>query len=102
MSSNRELDKSVLFKLLKYFDEEAKQKITLIAAGGTAMTLLDLKTSTLDIDFTLPSCDKMEFDRIRSLVPHGFKIDMYTDGLFSAISYQMTTLGEASKYKNLG
>ncbi len=78
--SSTELNKQVLFNLLKYFDQEAKQKITLIAVGGTAMTLLDLKVSTMDIDFTLPSNDKAEFDRVRNVVPHGFKIDVYTDG----------------------
>ncbi len=79
MSSN-ELNKQVLFNLLKYFDQEAKQRITLVAVGGTAMTLLDLKVSTMDIDFTLPRNDKAEFDRIRTVVSHGFKIDVYTDG----------------------
>jgi hypothetical protein len=43
MSSNKKLDKSVLFNLLKNFDLKAKQKITLVAVGGTAMTALDLK-----------------------------------------------------------
>ena len=56
------LDKAVLFNLLKNFDEEAKEKITLVAVGGTAMTLLDLKVSTLDIDFTVPRSDKTEFE----------------------------------------
>jgi hypothetical protein len=37
------LNKEVLFNLLKNFDEEAKEKITLVAVGGTAVTLLDLK-----------------------------------------------------------
>lgn len=44
------------------------------------MTLLDLKVSTIDIDFTLPINDKLEFDRIRTVIPHGFRIDVYTDG----------------------
>ncbi len=39
------------------------------------MTLLDLKVSTVDIDFTVPRSDKPEFDRVRNSVPHGFKID---------------------------
>jgi len=53
------LDKAVLFNLLKNFDEEAKEKITLVAVGGSAMTLLDLKVSTLDIDFTVPEVIKL-------------------------------------------
>jgi hypothetical protein len=79
MSSN-ELDKKVLFNLLKNFNDEARQKIILVAVGGTAMTLLDLKTSTMDIDFTISINDKAEFDRVRTVLPHGFKIDVYTDG----------------------
>ena len=74
------LDKEVLFNLLKNFDEEAKEKITLVAVGGTAMSLLDLKVSTLDVDFTVPRSDKPEFDRVRNSIPHGFKIDVYVDG----------------------
>lgn len=54
MSSSKELDKSVLFNLLRNVDEEAKGRIVLVAAGGTAMTLLDIKASTFDIDFTGP------------------------------------------------
>jgi hypothetical protein len=48
-------DKTALFDFLEVLNEDLKQKITLIAAGGTAMTLLDLKPSTIDIDFTIPS-----------------------------------------------
>jgi hypothetical protein len=74
------LDKSKVFNLLKRFDEEATRKIVLVAVGGTAMTLLDLKPSTMGIDFTGPRKDLDEFDRIRNSVPHGFKIDAWPDG----------------------
>jgi len=40
------------------------KKITLVEAGGTAMTLLDLKPSTIDIDFTIPSCNMIEFEKL--------------------------------------
>ncbi len=36
-------------------------KFAILAAGGTVMTLLDLKPSTIDIDFTIPSTDGVEF-----------------------------------------
>ena len=74
------LDKSALFNLLKNFDEETTRKIVLVAVGGTAMTLLDLKASSIDIDFTVPCSDMPEFDRIRNSVPHGYKIDVWPDG----------------------
>jgi len=44
-------DKSTVFGFLQEVDKELKRKITLVAAGGTAMTLLDVKSSTIDIDF---------------------------------------------------
>lgn len=56
------------------------RRITLVAAGGTALTLLDIKPSTIDIDFTGPAADIDDFSRIERLVPHGFKIDKYKDG----------------------
>lgn len=80
------LDKSSLFALLSAVDAELDKKITLVAAGGTAMTLLDLKPSTIDIDFTGPYQDIKEFDRIQKMIPHGFRIDAWTDGMvFSQI-----------------
>lgn len=50
------------------------------------MTLLNLKSSTIDIDFTGPKEDINEFRRIEKMVPHGHKIDTYYDGaVFSQI-----------------
>ena len=83
MPSNKvetKLNKNELFDLLKIFDEEAEKSMRLVAVGGTAMTLLDLKPSTRDIDFTVPSDDKSEFYRIRNTIPHGYKIDVWTNG----------------------
>lgn len=83
------LDKSRLLSLLEAVDAELEggeggnntKKITLVAAGGTAMTLLDLKPSTIDIDFTGPYDDIAEFNRIQNGIPHGFKIDTWSDGM---------------------
>jgi hypothetical protein len=61
-------------------DKEVSRKITLVAVGGTAMTLLDLKPSTIDIDFTVPSGDKLELDKALKSVPHGYKVDVWIDG----------------------
>ena len=36
-------DKSALFEFIEVVSEELTRRITLIAVGGTAMTLLDLK-----------------------------------------------------------
>lgn len=74
------LDKSRLFDFLSILDEELEKKITIVAVGGTAMTLLDLKSSTRDIDFTIPSDHRKEYDKAISSVPHGLKIDVWEDG----------------------
>ncbi len=94
------LDKSTLFNLLKNFDEEATKKIVLVAVGGTAMTLLDLKTSTIDIDFTLPHDDKPEFDRLRTEIPHGFKIDVWPDGSIFCTTLPDDYLNRSINIKN--
>jgi hypothetical protein len=57
-------DKTALFDLLEILNAELDRKIALIAVGGTAMTLLDLKASTIDIDFTIPSSDSIEFKKV--------------------------------------
>jgi hypothetical protein len=75
-----ELDKSVLLDLLGEFEKQLGRKIILVAAGGTAMTLLNLKSSTIDIDFTGPEKDIDEFNHIQKLVSHGYKIDTWPDG----------------------
>jgi hypothetical protein len=73
-------DKTALSDFLSVLDEDLTKKITLVAAGGTAMTLLDLKPSTLDIDFTIPSCDIVEFELALKNNPPGYKVDRWTDG----------------------
>ncbi|MBN1244757.1 hypothetical protein JXA31_04100 [Candidatus Bathyarchaeota archaeon] len=73
-------DKSALLEFLEVLNDDLTRKITLVAAGGTAMTLLDLKPSTIDIDFTIPSSDLPEFERALKNNPPGFKVDRWADG----------------------
>jgi hypothetical protein len=100
MQSGKRLDKSELFNLLKIFDEEASKHVCLVAVGGTAMTLLDLKLSTKDIDFTVPEKDKAEFDRIRSVIPHGYQIDVWTNGTIFCLTLLDDYLSRSSGIKN--
>ncbi len=80
------LDRSQLMEFLKELEKELERDITLVAAGGTAMTLLDLKATTKDIDFTAPKEDAQEFREKEKLVSHGLTIQCYEDGLvFSQI-----------------
>jgi hypothetical protein len=57
------IKKSDLIKWLKGIDKKLEKKITLVAVGGTAMTLLNLKPSTIDIDFCISSKDVNEFKK---------------------------------------
>ena len=74
-------DKSTLLGFLEEVDKELKRSITLVAAGGTAMTLLGVKPSTIDIDFTIPDKDYDEFESALNIIPHGFRVDHWKDGM---------------------
>jgi hypothetical protein len=92
-------DKSVLLDFLEVLNEDLTRKITLVAAGGTAMTLLDLKPSTIDIDFTIPSSDLPEFERALKNNPPGFKVDRWTDGTVFSQSLPDDYLDKSIKIK---
>jgi hypothetical protein len=74
------LDSSELIGFLEEIEKELSRDITLIAVGGTALTLLDVKPSTRDVDFTIPSDDYGEFQSALKSTPHGFKVDCWKDG----------------------
>jgi len=74
------LEKGPLLEFLEVLDNEMSREITVVAVGGTAMTLLDLKPSTRDIDFTAPEKDFNEFERALKSVSHGFEIQGWPDG----------------------
>jgi hypothetical protein len=76
-----QIEKSGLMGLLEAIDMELARPIRIVAVGGTAMTLLGLKPSTIDIDFDLPSEDAKEFRSALNKVPHGFRIDIFSGGL---------------------
>lgn len=49
------LNKQKLLDVLALWNRFLKRKVHLIACGGTAMTLLDVKPSTKDVDFMVPN-----------------------------------------------
>lgn len=53
------LNKHTLLDLLGQWNSFLRRKIHLIACGGTALTLLDIKLSTKDVDFIVP--DESEY-----------------------------------------
>jgi len=78
-----------LIDLLRSIDPYISRKVYLIAIGGTALTLLELKPSTLDIDFNLPREEdsqkirklfrELDFERINRnkwISPNGLIIDL--------------------------
>lgn len=76
-----QLDSSTLIEFLKEVDKQLNRRITLVAVGGTAMTLLRAKASTVDADFTLPGDDYDEFQKALRNTPHGFTVDCWKDGI---------------------
>lgn len=48
------IDKTELLDLIGEWDKYVKGKVHLVACGGTALTLQDLKPSTKDVDFMIP------------------------------------------------
>jgi len=49
------IDKNTLLDTLSIWDSHLRKKIHLIACGGTALTLMNLKESTKDVDFLVPN-----------------------------------------------
>jgi len=48
------LNKQTLTELLGQWNAFLKRKVHLVACGGTALTLMDIKPSTKDVDFIVP------------------------------------------------
>lgn len=55
------IDKQGLMNRISAWDGFLKRKVHLIACGGTAMTLLGIKTSTKDIDLLVPNEDEHKY-----------------------------------------
>ena len=61
------IDKIGLLDELAAWDSFLKRKVRLVACGGTAMTLLDIKESTKDIDLIVPI--EKEYDYLLKVLP---------------------------------
>ncbi len=55
------IDKLGLLDRISAWDTFLKRKVHLIACGGTALTLLGVKSSTKDIDLIVPNLDEYEY-----------------------------------------
>ena len=75
-----QFEKKNLMDFLEEVDGKLDKEIDLIAVGGTAMTLLGLKPSTIDIDFNLSSEHAEIFRKALEDIPHGYRIDIFENG----------------------
>lgn len=66
MKNTAESSKNDLINLIKDIDTKLDRKITLIAIGGTALTLLGIKDSTRDIDLLIPI--KKDYDAFKEVL----------------------------------
>ena len=73
------ITKKDLLKWLEDIDAKLKNRITLIAVGGTAMTLLNLKESTIDVDFDISRENFNEFKKLTSNSKK-FRVDIFVNG----------------------
>ena len=74
------LDNSRLLDFLDEMDKKLERRIIVVAVGGTAMTLLKAKPSTIDVDFTIPSEYFDDFEKAKRIVQPGFRVDLFRDG----------------------
>lgn len=74
------LDRTNLVDFLASVGARLDDPITLVAAGGTALVLFDLKPSTRDVDFTGPTDSIDRFRVVLDELPHGFKVDTWKEG----------------------
>jgi len=75
------LSRKALLALLDAIDNQLGRRITIVAVGGTALTLLGAKESSIDIDFAFPDNELHEFDKALGKLPKiGFRIDCFRDG----------------------
>lgn len=80
------IDRTKLTSLLETINEKLAKHITVVAVGGTALTLLEVKTSTVDIDFSFPNRDFDEFNKAVAILPKlGYRIDSFSDGAIFGI-----------------
>ena len=66
------IDKTGLLDRLGIWNGFLKRKVHLIACGGTALTLLDVKSSTKDIDLIVPVTEECHY-LIKTLKDLGYK-----------------------------
>lgn len=88
-----------LLDWLKRIDTRLKKKITLIAVGGTAMTLLNFKESTIDVDFDI---SREDYDSFKNAIDKTFHVDIFVDGYIFSEQLPDDYAKIAFDFKNIG
>lgn len=96
------LDRRALLDFLSEVEKELDRRIVLVAVGGTAMTLLGAKESTIDVDFTGPGADVAAFKAVLKSLPHGFKVDTWPEGQVFSQFLPDDYLSRSSSIKAIG
>lgn len=66
------VDKTTLLKNLSAWDRFLKRKVRIIACGGTAMTLINIKASTKDIDLLIPEPKEYKY-LVNTIIDLGYE-----------------------------
>ena len=97
------IDKQGLLDAMRVWNGFLKRKVHFVACGGTALTLLDIKASTKDIDLLVPDADEYNY-LLKILKDLGYKSvsgagwardDGFTFDLFRGKSIHTTELLES-------
>ena len=67
-----QVDKTTLLKNLSAWDRFLKRKVRIIACGGTAMTLINIKASTKDIDLLIPEPKEYKY-LVNTIIDLGYE-----------------------------
>jgi len=67
-----QVDKTTLLKNLSAWDRFMKRKVRIIACGGTAMTLINIKASTKDIDLLIPEPKEYKY-LVNTIIDLGYE-----------------------------
>jgi len=104
-----EKDKNVVINIFKAWDNLLDQRITIVTLGGTALTLLKIKESTIDIDINIPHLKDYKIlvelfrklgykqqDETRWITTEGIPIDIYKEDYIFNVRL-LGKLGEKSQ-----
>ena len=113
--NTKETNAEELFELLASISKYIEEKIKMYALGGTALTLLKLKPSTLDIDINIHSDNEYHYvyelfeqigfkkiGMIRWLTQEGLAIDLFTGSNFLGTQLLPDCLEKAKFIKAFG